>query len=165
MQRNSRHNSHDKYRSRIENLLKSYVAEDSSPETQAHNAKYLAVLVSGYLEQAMKELLLQYASQGSRRQISRYVEETWPISKNMNTENIKTILGQFNSKWSDNFLKWLKEEDKDYRKSDINSVVSWRNSIAHGQESNTNGVTLVSVRRVFSTISELVLFIDTLIKS
>lgn len=163
MSRHSRHNSHDKYRSRIDNLLKSYVAEDSSPEAQAHNAKYLAVLVSGYLEQAVKELLLQYASQGSRRQISRYVEETWPISKNMNTENIKTILGQFNSNWSDNFLEWLK--DKDDRKNDINSVVSWRNSIAHGQESKTNGVTLVSVRRAFSTISELVSFIDTLIKS
>ncbi|MFA0018846.1 HEPN domain-containing protein [Vibrio splendidus] len=163
MSRHSRHNSHDKYRSRIDDLLKSYVAEDSSPEAQAHNAKYLAVLVSGYLEQAVKELLLQYASQGSRRQISRYVEETWPISKNMNTENIKTILGQFNSNWSDNFLEWLK--DKDDRKNDINSVVSWRNSIAHGQESKTNGVTLVSVRRAFSTISELVSFIDTLIKS
>ncbi|WP_432460487.1 HEPN domain-containing protein [Agarivorans sp. QJM3NY_25] len=163
MSRHSRHNSHDKYRSRIDSLLKSYVAEDSSPEAQAHNAKYLAVLVSGYLEQAVKELLLQYAAQGSRRQISRYVEETWPISKNMNTENIKTILGQFNSNWSDNFLEWLK--DKDDRKNDINSVVSWRNSIAHGQESKTNGVTLVSVRRAFSTISELVSFIDTLIKS
>lgn len=159
----SRHNSHDKYRSRIDSLLKSFVAEDNSPESQAHNAKYLAVLVSGYLEQAIKELLLQYASQGSRKQISRYVEETWPTSKNMNTDNIKTILGQFNSSWSDEFLDWLK--GKDDRKNDINSIVSWRNSIAHGQESKTNGVTLVSVRKAFSTVSDLVLFIETLIKS
>ncbi|WDZ72939.1 hypothetical protein PWW31_03865 [Vibrio harveyi] len=92
MSRHSRHNSHDKYRSRIDHLLKSYTAEDSTPEAQAHNAKYLAVLVSGYLEQAIKELLLQYASKGARKQISRYVEETLVISKNMNTDNIKTIL-------------------------------------------------------------------------
>ncbi|WDZ72940.1 hypothetical protein PWW31_03870 [Vibrio harveyi] len=43
--------------------------------------------------------------------------------------------------------------------------MSWRNSIAHGQESKTNGVTLVSVRKAFSTVSELVSFIDTLIES
>lgn len=163
MSRHSRHNSHDKYRSRIDHLLKSYAAEDSTPEAQAHNAKYLAVLVSGYLEQAIKELLLQYASKGARKQISRYVEETWPISKNMNTDNIKTILGQFNSSWSEDFLEWL--NGKVDRKNDINSIVSWRNSIAHGQESKTNGVTLVSVRKAFSTVSELVSFIDTLIES
>ncbi|GKV82894.1 hypothetical protein LOZ86_20785 [Pectobacterium parvum] len=159
----SRHNSHDKYKSRIDSLLNSYVTEDGSPEAQAHNAKYLAVLVSGYLEQAIKELLLQYASQGSRKQIYRYVEKTWPISKNMNTDNINAILGQFNSTWSDAFLDWVK--DNDDRKNDINSIVSWRNSIAHGQESKTNGVTLVSVRKAFSTVSDLVTFIDTLIKS
>ena len=42
----SRHKGHDKYKSRITNLLKSY-GEDSDPALQALNAKYLAVLISG----------------------------------------------------------------------------------------------------------------------
>lgn len=157
----TRHNGHDKYKSRITNLFKSY--EDSDPESQAHNAKYLAVLVSGYLEQAVKELLLHYAFQGSRPQISRYIEETWPISRNMNTKNINDILGHFNLKWSEDFLSWLEQDDN--RKSNINSIVRWRNGIAHGQESNTTGVTLVSVRNAFSTISDLVSLIDDMVKS
>jgi hypothetical protein len=158
----SRHQGHDKYKSRITYLFKLY-AEDSNTETQADNAKYLAVLVSGYLEQAVKELLLHYAFQGARPQISKYIEETWPISRNMNTSNIDDILGQFNSTWSEDFLYWLTQGVN--RKSNINSIVRWRNGIAHGQESNTTGVTLVSVRSAFSTIIDLVLFIDDKVKS
>ncbi|WP_202904920.1 HEPN domain-containing protein [Neptunomonas antarctica] len=158
----SRHKGHDKYKSRITNLFNVY-DNVSDPAEQAHNAKYLAVLVSGYLEQAIKELLLHYTFQGARPQISRYIEETWPISRNMNTQNINDILGQFNSKWSEDFLYWLEQDDN--RKSNINSIVRWRNGIAHGQESNTTGVTLVSVRNAFSTIGDLVSFIDGKVKS
>jgi hypothetical protein len=162
MSRTSRHKGHDKYKSRITNLFDSY-DKVSDPEDQAHNAKYLAVLVSGYLEQAVKEILLHYTSLGTRQQISKYIEKTWPISKNMNTENIEKILNQFDSKWSDEFKAWLRQEDR--RKGHINSIVEWRNSIAHGQESNTTGVTLVSVRNAFSTVSGLVSLIDTMVKS
>lgn len=157
----TRHKGHDQYKSRITHLFKSY-DKVSDPEDQAHNAKYLAVLVSGYLEQAVKELLLHYASQGSRPQISRYIEETWPTSRNMKTDNIKDILNQFNPTWSEDFLIWLGEDDN--RKSNINSIVRWRNGVAHGQESNTTGVTLVSVRNAFSTISDLVSLIDGMVK-
>jgi len=156
----SRHNTHDKYRSRIDSLLKTYLdeASESSPESQSHSAKYLAVLVSGYLEQAVKELLLDYASSGSRQQIWRYIEKSWPSSKNMSTENIKEILNQFNEKWSENFLCWLDEQEN--RKADINSIVSWRNRIAHGQESNTNGVSLVTVKEKFITVQSFINFLE-----
>ena len=162
MSRHSRHKGHDRYKSKITNLFKAF-AEDSSPESQAHNAKYLAVLISGYLEQAIKELLLHYASEGAKPQLSKYIEETWPISKNMNTSNINDLLGNFSSKWSEDFLYWLEQDEN--RKGDINSIVRWRNSIAHGQESNTTGVTLVSVRNAFSTINDLVSWIDVKVSS
>lgn len=152
----ARNRGHHQYKSRINHLFSFF--EESDPEHQAHNAKYLAVLVSGYLEQAIKELLLRYASQGARPQIYRYIEETWPISRNMNTSNIDELLRQFNSSWSELFIEWL--EEKEDRKNNINSVVRWRNGIAHGQESNTTGVTLVSVKNAFSTVSDLVSFVE-----
>lgn len=161
MKDRSRHRGHDKYKSRINSLFKTY-EEENNIESQAHNAKYLAVLVSGYLEQAIKELMLHYSSQGTRSQIARYIEKTWPISRNMNADNIKDILHQFNSEWSEEFLTWL--ENKENRKNDINSIVRWRNSIAHGQESNTTGVTLVSVRNAFNTIVDLISFIESKVK-
>lgn len=162
MVKRARHRGHDKYKARINNMFASY-GDVKDPETQANNAKYLAVLVSGYLEQAVKELLLHFASQGSREQVSRYIEATWPISRNMTDQNISSILGQFNDNWKTSFEDWLKENDD--RKSHINSIVSWRNYIAHGQESNTTGVTMSSVKNAFATIMDTVTFIETLIKS
>lgn len=159
----SRHQDHDKYKARIKNLFKTYAEdEDCSPESQAHNAKYLAVLVSGYLEQAIKELLLHYASLRSEQQISKYIEGTWPRSKNMTADSIDGVLNNFHTRWSDEFNIWLVE--KDNRKSHINSIVQWRNYIAHGQEAKTTGVTLVSVRNAFSTIEDLVLLIENMVK-
>lgn len=117
--------------------------------------------MSGYLEQAVKELLLGFASHGSRPQISRYIEETWPISRNMNTKSIQDILHQFNSSWAERFVSWLAEVQNS--KGDINSIVTWRNSIAHGQESNTTGVTLVSVKDKFSTVKSLVAFLENIL--
>lgn len=163
MSTHSRHQSHDKYKTRIVTLLKTYVEEDSSPESQSHNAKYLAVLVSGYLEQAIKELLLDYASKRAEPQVSRYLEKSWPRSKNMNAENIGSILHRFNTTWSEQFTNWLSE--KENRKGDINSIVDWRNSIAHGQEAKTNGVTLVSVRTKFVTVRDLVSLVDDMVRS
>lgn len=162
MQRHPRHKRHDKYKSRITELLKS-IDKDSDPQSQAHSAKYLAVLVSGYLEQAIKELLQHYASQGSSPQILRYIEETWPTSRNMSTGNIEIILHQFNKTWSEEFMTWLGQHET--RKNHINSIVSWRNSIAHGQESNTTGVTLVSVGAAFSSIKDLVSFIESMVST
>ena len=162
MSNRSRHRGHDQYKSRIASLFKSF-GEEANPASQAHSAKYLAVLVSGYLEQAIKELLLHYASEGARPQISKYIEETWPISRNMSADNINTILTQFNSAWSEEFLTWLGQEEM--RKNNINSIVRWRNSIAHGKEANTTGVTLVSVRSAFSTATDLVSLLDGMVNS
>ncbi len=95
----------------------------------------------------------------------------------MNVENIKNILKQFNEEWGDKFSDWLVEHNdyeqgstkrksvkKSDRKSDVNTIVSWRNYIAHGQESKTTNVTLVSVKEKFTTINELVAFIEGLVK-
>lgn len=125
---------------------------------QANNAKYLAVLISGYLEQALKEILLEYASSVSNPILLNYVRKTWPISLNMKTESIKKLLASFNEQWANKFNIWL--EQKDSRKADINSIVAWRNAVAHGQEANQTGITLVSVKEKFETVVELVAFVE-----
>jgi len=167
----SRHQGHHKYKSKISYLFELY-ADDNNTETQADNAKYIAVLVSGYLEQAIKEILLQYVTSISDNSVSKYIEDSWPISRNMTTNNIQNILSQFNENWAKEFSDWLKViKNRDGkvnviedRKGDINSIVKWRNYIAHGQESNTTGVTLKSVQEKFNTIKDLVLLIETMVK-
>lgn len=176
----NRHQGHDKYKTRIKYLFKLY-SENPNTETQAEDAKYLAVLVSGYLEQAIKEVLLEYSSSISAPNVSKYIKDSWPTSKNMTVQNIENILKQFNEDWAVRFTDWLVATNTDEnhdggsikrkgikiadRKSDVNTIVKWRNYIAHGQESKTTNVTLVSVREKFNTIKGLVSFIEELVKS
>lgn len=135
----------------------------SSIEGQAQWAKYACVLVSGFIEQAMKEILLSYSSTKSAPAVHRYIEKTWPSSKNMNAGAIAEILGKFDQSWEKRFLEWLDESIE--RKAIINNIVAWRNNIAHGNESNTTGVTMSSVKNGFSCACKLIDFVENLSKS
>lgn len=76
------------YRARLEELARKAPDE---PEEQADWAKYLSVLVSGYLEQALKEILLEFAGRHDANRLQQYIAGTWPESRNMKTANIKEI--------------------------------------------------------------------------
>jgi len=153
-----------RYRSRIEVLIKNPPQGGdgslSEFETKAHWAKYVCVLVSGYIEQAVKEVLLEHSAHSAAPRVSSYVEKTWPLSKNMACSAISEILGHFDARWSESFLTWV--DEKEERKKEINEIVAWRNSIAHGKESSTNNVTIGSVTTKFYSACELVDFIEEL---
>ena len=128
----------------------------------AHWAKYTCVLISGYIEQSVKEILLEHVSKNSGTRINRYVERTWPSSRNMRYRALFNVLEDFEPGWAEKFESWV---DKDERKKEINEIVSWRNSIAHGKESNTNNVTLSSVKEKFRIACQLVDYIEGLPRS
>ena len=155
------------YRKKIERLLKNPVTGDldvaDSIELQSHWAKYLCVLVSGYLEQSIREIMVEYASNKSSQIITRYIDNSWPNSRNMSYGNILDILQKFESGWHEVFEKWI--NDKEERKGDINSLISWRNDISHGKESNTTGITIVSVKNKFNTACNLIDLIETTVNS
>ena len=152
-----------KYRLRIRSLIQNPPQGGSGTvsdiETSAHWAKYVCVLVSGFIEQAVKEVLIEHAVLSSAPRIANYVEKSWPISKNMFCQSIHDIVAQFDAKWSDDFDEWVKVGE---RKKEINEIVSWRNNIAHGKESSTNNVTIGSVSTKFVAACELVDFLETL---
>lgn len=146
------------YGARLTALAKKEPAE---PDDQADWAKYLSVLVSGYLEQALKEILLEFAGRQNAVRLQSYITGTWPESRNMKPSNIKDILSHFDTRWAREFEEWL--EAGDQYKSEISSLVSSRNDIAHGKEANTTGVTLRSTRKRLNITLELVDFLERLI--
>lgn len=152
-----------RYRQRIRSLLSNPpVSSDgagSEFEVQAHWAKYTCVLISGFIEQSVKEILLEHASATSAPRIRKYVEGTWPNSKNMRCDAIREIIDHLDVGWSSSFDVWVGENE---RKKEINEIIKWRNDIAHGKESNTNNVTLGSVLTKFRIACELVDFIEAL---
>lgn len=146
------------YRARLEGLAQKTPPE---PDEQADWAKYLSVLVSGYLEQAFKEILLEFADQHDANRLQSYIEATWPESRNMKTANIKDILNSFDHSWGTSFDQWIAAGDQ--YKSEINSLIASRNDIAHGKEANTTNVTLRSTRNRLRIALELVEFLEELV--
>lgn len=153
--------SRTSHRKRIEYLIKQTPTNSkgvaSEIEISAHWAKYVCVLISGFIEQSIKEMLFEYASETTEQRVLKYIQSTWNESKNMKCDPIKEILTSFDELWGNNFETWL---DKDERKKQINEIISWRNRIAHGEEANTTNVTLVSVTEKFKIACDLVDFIE-----
>lgn len=152
-----------RYRHRIRDLLKKEISTADDPglesELQAHWAKYTCVLISGFLEQAIKEILLHHVESNSQTRVKRYVEKSWPNSKNMKADAIREMLEQFDEGWAEQFNQWI---SKGERKKEVNEIIRWRNDIAHGNESNTNNVTRSSVSNKFKVACDLVEFIENL---
>lgn len=90
----------------------------------------MCVLVSGYLERAVIALVLEYSARSSSPSVQKFVELR--ISKtttNLNLQRLKELFGSFDSDWEKDLSQFVVEE----RKEAIDSIVSLRNAIAHGQ--------------------------------
>ena len=99
------------------------------PELQSDFAKYLCVLVSGYIERAMVELVLEHARGKGAPTLLRFVEQRTRTFTNANASRIQELLGNFDPTWRQELEeKVLVDEWKDA----VDNVVSLRNIIAHG---------------------------------
>lgn len=145
------------YRARLTELARK---TPDDPEEQSHWAKYLSVLISGYLEQSIKEILLEFTTSHAAASLGHYIQATWPQSQNMNTNNIKNILENFDRSWGAHFESWLAENDQ--YKSEINSLIASRNDVAHGKEANTTNVTLRSARKRLEVAFDVIDFLERL---
>ena len=102
---------------------------DYDPELQSDFAKYLCVLVSGYIERAMVELVLEHVRGKGAPTLLRFVEQRTRTFTNANTSRIQELLGSFDPTWRQQLEEnVLVDEWKDA----VDSVISLRNIIAHG---------------------------------
>lgn len=127
----------------------------SDLELQSDFARYLCVLVSGYLEKAVAELLLEHARRAGGPTLQRFVELRTGRFANANAQRLQELLGTFDRDWQVSMNSFLVDELKDA----VDSSVNLRNSIAHGE---SVGVTYqrisdyyVRVQKVIDRIADL----------
>ena len=97
-------------------------------ELQSDFAKYLCVLVSGYIERSLIALILEHARGKGAPTLQRFVEQRTKRFANANASRIQELLGDFDPDWRLELENILVDE----RKSAIDSIVDLRNTIAHG---------------------------------
>jgi hypothetical protein len=104
------------------------LAGDPDLEIRSDFARYLCVLVSGYLERALVEVVLEHARNVGGPSLQRFVETRTRRFTNANCQRILAFIGSFDPAWRQELEGVLKDE----RKAAIDSIVGLRNSIAHG---------------------------------
>jgi len=125
-------------------------------ETQADFAKYLCILVSGFLENALIALVLDVAQRRSAPEIALFVERQLDYWTSPKCERITQLLGDFSAGWHTAASAYLVDE----RKEAINSLVALRHKIAHGE---SVGTSLAQVKAYYTRVLEVVAFVADLV--
>jgi hypothetical protein len=136
-------------RQALDHTFSRAAAIGADTELQSDFARYLCVLVSGFLEKAVVELILEHARRHSQPSIQRFVEYRSQRIANVNCQRLQDLLGTFDPVWRSDLEKFLVDE----RKAALDSIVSLRNSISHGQ---SVGVTLVRVKEYYTHIKDVI---------
>lgn len=121
-------------------------------ELAADHARYVCVLVSGFLEQSVIELLVEHARTTAGPRHLRFVDSRIRKTTNLNCQRILDLLGSFDTDWRATLAAFLVDE----RKAAVDSVVDLRNTIAHGRQTTLTIVRIADYYRLVTTVVERV---------
>jgi hypothetical protein len=124
-------------------------------ELQAHWAKYICVLVAGLLENALKEIYKDYVASRSAQNITNYVCAQLKAVRNPKAGKFLEVAKSFDPTWEDELKQYL---DQDGRGDAIDSIMTNRHLIAHGQSSN---ITLVRIREYLDKATEVIDYVES----
>lgn len=130
---------------------------DEGDINKAHLSRYLCVRTSGYLESVIRNLIVNYCDGTSPREIENYLTTRTKYITNLEYRKILSLLAEFSTDWKDTFELKVNDEQR----SSLNSVVSNRNSIAHG---NTDSITFRNMKEYYSHVKEVADILKEIIK-
>ena len=116
----------------IDSLFARSESFQGKEEPLAHWTRYLCVLVSGWLETSVCDIIGDYTQKRSSGYVSHYVSQQLDKFWDPSMDKILALTCDFSPEW----MKMLEEATKGEIKAAINSIVSQRNLIAHGESSS-----------------------------
>ncbi|MGC2049630.1 MAG: HEPN domain-containing protein [Gallionella sp.] len=142
------------HRQRIEAAFaRSATAASGDTELLADHARYLCVLVSGFIEKSLAEIVLEHARRVSAPSVQSFVEKNTARFTNANSEKVLQLLGSFDPAWRSKVESVLVDKYKDA----FDSVIGLRHQIAHGA---SVGVTYVRIKEYFNAVTEIIDYIQ-----
>jgi len=143
-----------RYKQRLDNLFSQVSAFSSDIELQSHWARYLCILVSGFLETSVQAIYTQYAKERAAENVANYVTSRLRRFTNPNMEDILRLAGTFNQEWR----HCLGVATEGELKEAVDSIVANRNRIAHGADV---GLTYVAIKRYYQNVVKVVDLIES----
>ena len=115
---------------RLDAVLERGAEFHSDPEVQADYTRYLCILVAGFIERSVEDILQAYVDQASDSRVSRYVSTTLRRSGNLRAGQIVSLFEAFDDHWKARLNVELTTEHRQA----IGNVYANRNQIAHGED-------------------------------
>jgi len=100
------------------------------PEMQSHWAKYLCVLTSGFIEESVRVICLQYCRKHTNNEVYKYVAGKLGRLQNLSMERIIQLAGEVDNAWAEQVRAKCIGEPK----AAVDSIRANRNHIAHGAD-------------------------------
>lgn len=123
---------------------------------EADYARHLCVLISGFVERSLAEIILAYATGKTPAPLRSYLETSLRNLTNVNKERLLFLVGSLDANWRAELDAFVVDE----RQAALNSIVGLKNEIAHGGGSS---VSLNQVVRYWVAIQEIVDKVEQLI--
>lgn len=136
-------------RARVQAVFERAAAANATAEVESDLARHLCVLVSGFVEKSVAELLAAFARRVGSPVLQNYVENNLRRLTNVNKEKLLQLLGSFEADWSKEYAAFVVDE----RAAALNSVVALRNQIAHGELST---LSLGQMRKYWEGIQKII---------
>jgi hypothetical protein len=125
-------------------------------ELQAEWARYLCVLSAGFLENAIKEIYLDFASRRVSEPLANYVSSTLSPIRSPKSVKFLEIAGAFNSDWRDELENYGTVEGGIEA---IDSIMVNRHLIAHGK-SRDSRMSLAALKEYLGKSANFLEFIE-----
>lgn len=141
----------------LRNLAKRVGHEPSTRalEMQAHWARYLCVLTSGFVENVVRVVFGEYVRRRSYSQpVVRYTTKQLDGIQNPRSDRLVQVAAAFDPNWGRELEAFLSQS---YRSDAINAIMANRHLIAHGKSSN---ITLGQVTLYLGKIVEVAEFLE-----
>jgi hypothetical protein len=139
----------------ISNLLsRTQAATGGDIELQSHWARYLCVLAAGFLENAIFETYSAVIRGGANPAVASFASSRLEKISNPKSGKFTEIAGTFKAEWKKDLERFL---DDDGRRDAIDSVMTNRHQIAHGEYS---GITIARLKPFFEKSVTVVEFLE-----
>jgi hypothetical protein len=106
----------------------------SEPELRSHWVRYLVIRTSGFLETSVSYIYSQYAEEKAEPRVARFVAAQLDYPGNLKMDRLERLIRDFDDEW---FNELQRTPEFDQIKAAVESVVSNRNRVAHGEDIST----------------------------
>ena len=125
-------------------------------ELIGHWGRYLCVLTAGFLENAIVGVYRDYVASAASPQVASFATKRLERITNPKSRRFIDTARSFNKAWADDLKSFL-DEDGQRRRNSIDSIMSNRHQIAHGENGR---ISVGRVREYLPGCVEVIEFIE-----